>query len=130
MGHAPPVTRLALAFGVGAAWVPVGVPLGVAPLAALAFLLAPSGTSRRPVRRGWWLLVAVAALATAPLGLIPGGCLPSYDGETVALDGRFLAAPRGGSGPFVPASGCGTGTVVFPDSVVPAGRPGPVSGVW
>jgi competence protein ComEC len=122
LSHAPPVARLALAFAVGAAWALNGIPPGVLPLAALAFLLAPIGASRWPARLPW-LAMAVAGAGYASLGVAPAACPAAPASRMVALEGRFLATPYGGSAPFVPSSACGPVTVVVPDSLAPAGTP-------
>ena len=135
MSHAPPVARLALAFTGGVAWVLTGVPLGILPLAALAFLLAPNGASRRPVSRLIWMVVGLTGVSYAWLAAAPRACSTAPADRTVAVEGRFLATPFGGAAPLLPDSGCGSVTVVVPepgssDALVPAGVPVRVVGSW
>lgn len=132
MGHIPPVTRLALAYASGAAWALSGAPLALAPLAALLLLFLPIGAWRRP--DGWrtlWVLGGAAGLI-ATLGATGSArrCAPARPGAPSVLVGRFLAAPRAGSGPFVTRSACSPVTVVIGQAEVPAGHPVRLTGEW
>lgn len=130
MGYAPPVARLALAFAVGAAWVPAGAPMGLAPLVAIVLAAWPNRASSRPGERGAWLTAAIAGLAASSLTGAHRDCPAPAEGEPAVVVGRFLASPRGGSGPFLPQTGCGPVTVVLSDTSAPAGRALRIQGSW
>lgn len=130
MGRAPPVSRLALAFCAGAAWVEADAPIVLAPLVAVAWLLAPIHASSRPVQRALWIGVAGLGVMAASLGGPGAGCTGGRDGEAASLAGRFLASPRGASAPFEREGGCGAVTVVLGDSTPRAGEPVTLTGAW
>ena len=139
MGHAPPVVRLALAFAAGVAWGLIGAPLVLAPPVALLLLLAPRGASRGPAPRRIWVACGLCGLLATRLGSGGGACAapPEIAGGAVALEGRFLASPLGGSAPFRSASTCGDVTVVVPagpheeaGTALPAGVPVRLEGHW
>jgi hypothetical protein len=117
--RAPPVVWLALAFVGGAACGLAGAPWFVAPLAAPLLLFRPKATSRRPVRGSALLASAACGLLAAHPGV--AGC-PSPArplGTPVAIEGRFLVSPRGGSGPFRALGSCSDVTAVVPRQIVP-----------
>lgn len=122
--------RLALAFSAGAAWVHAGVPIALAPLAGVVYLLAPIHASPVPGRRVVWPAIALLGLCAAWLGRPAALCAPAGDGEVVALDGRFLASPRAGSAAFERDAGCGMVTAVLADSTVRAGEAVRLMGSW
>jgi len=132
LGRVPPVTRLALAFGAGAAWELIGAPLQLAPPAALLLLLVPIGASRRP--RGWrpvWVAAGLAGLAAVVSLTRPETvCRTARPDAPAGIEGRFLARPRDGSAPFAPVGRCEPFTVVLVDAAPDAGRPVHVEGVW
>jgi competence protein ComEC len=132
LGHIPPVAVLSLTFAAGAAWVLVGVPLGMAPLVALALLFAPNRASPSPTgRRALWVLAGAAGLVSAlSLGAGTTVCSPARLGGPDVVEGRFLASPRSGSAPFVTKAGCAPFTVVMGDAPAPAGRSLRLEGVW
>ncbi|HUF75533.1 MAG TPA: DNA internalization-related competence protein ComEC/Rec2 [Longimicrobiales bacterium] len=139
MGHAPPVVRLALAFAAGVAWGLIGAPLLLAPLAALLLLLAPNDASRSPDLRPVWVACGLCGLAAARLATAGAACASAagVGAGPVALEGRFLASPLGGSAPFRPLSACGDVTVVVPSAggsqasaSVSAGVPVRLEGHW
>lgn len=139
MRHAPPVVRLAVAFGAGAAWTVFGVPFWLLPLAVTPFLVRPIGASRAPVRasalrslspRALWPIVVLAGALSGRAVLAAGGCPPPRAGARAVLEGRFLAAPRAGSAPLERSDGCGTVTVVIEAPDAPAGRSVRVEGRW
>jgi len=140
VGHAPPVTGLALAFAAGVAWVSIGVPSWLLPLPIALFLLAPIGASHVrtvPWRRsltsalGAGVLAAWLAASGAACGAVGGGGAgPAVEGGNASLTGRFLASPRTGSAPMQRADGCGTVTVVLDAPEAPAGRTVTVGGRW
>ncbi len=122
--------RLALAFAAGAAWVHTGVPIALAPLAAVAYLLWPNQASAVPRRRPTWTAIALLGLGAAWLGRPAARCAPAADSVVVTLDGRFLASPRAGSAAFERDAGCGTVTAVLADSTVRAGEAIRLTGSW
>lgn len=132
MRGAPPVLRLALAYAGGAA---IGALPGdpVPALALLLVLAALSGACRRPGLASWALTaVALAGVLAAAAGPAPRCGAEPADGASLVIEGRFLAAPRGRSAPFVPATGrCPAGplTVILRDGAA-AGVPVTVAGVW
>lgn len=146
MRHAPPVVRLAVAFGAGAAWTVFGAPLWLLPLVVSPFLvrpiaasLGPVGASPKPVRAGvsasrstgvLWPVVVVVGALSARTALAAGACPPPRAGAPAMLEGRFLAAPRAGSAPLERSDGCGTVTVVIDAQDAPAGRSVRVEGRW
>lgn len=139
MRHAPPVVRLAVAFGAGAAWTVFGAPFWLLPLAVAPFLRWPIGASPRPLRAGalgalgaraLWPVVMLAGALSAHAALAAGGCPPPRAGAPALLEGRFLAAPRAGSAPLERSDGCGTVTVVIDAPDAPAGRSVRVEGRW
>jgi competence protein ComEC len=60
----------------------------------------------------------------------PLWCAPADEAQTVAIEGRFLATPKTGSGPFARRGGCDPFTVVILDSVARAGEPVRLHGSW
>ena len=132
MRHAPPVVGLALAFAAGAAWASLGGPLWVPPLLAPVLLLTPIGASPGPIGGTAWLAGTLVAGTLAGHAALAGhrACSPPDPTRPTVLRGRFLAAPRTGSAPFVRADGCGTVTVVVEAPEAPAGRAVTVRGRW
>jgi competence protein ComEC len=142
MGHAAPIARLALAYGFGAGMGLAGAPLWTAPLLLLLALTMPIGASARPRGGSGPVLVGVVALGlvSASGAFAPWSCPPDVVGATVVVEGRFLASPRSGSGPFERADRCGEVTVVAPRGAAAedgpgagigrAGRPVLITGVW
>lgn len=131
MAGAAPVVRLALALAAGSAWALVGAPLELAPLAALLLLALPKGASARPDWRPLWAVAAGSGLVSAVM--LAGhteACSPQSRGEPVVLRGHFLAAPRGGSAPFLTREGCGPFTVVTSEAEAPAGVSVRLEGSW
>jgi competence protein ComEC len=130
LAHAPPVATLALAFAAGAAWVLAGAPLVWAPLVAIGWLLWPIRASSSLPGRGLLVATACAGLVLAWTRVEPPWCAPAEEARPAAIDGRFLATPRTGSGPFARDGGCDPVTVVTPDSTVRAGEPVRLAGSW
>jgi len=110
----------------------LGAPLALAPLAATFLLLAPIGASSRPeVGRVWWVMAALAGLFSALTSArSENACGRTVFEAPVEVEGRFLATPRGGSGPFALTGGCPSFTAVVGASRVPAGRLVRLSGEW
>lgn len=131
MAGASPVARLALAFAAGAAWVLLGAPLGLAPLVVVLLLAVPKSTSGRPGSGPWWVFAALAGFVSA---LVTAGgeeaCLPAELETPASVEGRFLAAAREGSAPFVSSAGCGPFTVVVSGVDTPAGERVRLEGLW
>ena len=78
--------------------------------------------------------LAASRLATAGVAC---AATPEVGGRLVALEGRFLASPLGGSAPFRAPAACGDFTVVVPPSrgpaagvAAPAGVPVRLEGRW
>jgi competence protein ComEC len=141
LGHVAPVVRFALAFAAGTGWGLIGAPLWTAPLPVLLSFVAPNrASSRLTGRRVLAWIACLGFLATLP-ARAETGCPRPVSGALASLEGRFIVTPRSGSAPFERADGCGTVTVVVPDSLggpagaartAPAwaGRPLIVTGIW
>ena len=119
-----------MAFGVGVGSVLAGAPVWIAPLGA-ALLTGLPKTARRGRDLPWWLwAAAVCAGSTAAAASGERACGPRPMGAQVAIEGRFLAAPVDGSGPFVVVGLCGSVTVVLNDPTPAAGVLVRVVGRW
>ena len=127
MSHAPPVARLALAFGAGVACVLGGASLALAAVGVAVLFLLPIAPWRGPsLRRVWVAAAAAGAIAAHSAGA--RDCALGTSGTE--LGGHFLSAPRWGSGPFLPVGGCRAVTVLIGDAAVPAGHALRLEGAW